>query len=239
MDSGGAGDPGAVGSDGEDAHLGTDPGDPDLRISPGGRDAAVLRRRRDSGGRSSSIPISDVGRSGLREGGPGIHLGLPGERLRRNLFPAAVGGQAVQRPGQNQRLRLLLPSVGDQAGSDRAAGRVDLRRHRVEFPAPPPADDGDAGGVRDGREPGRERNPVDRGDRASPRAAAVHGLHPASRQVVHRGPRQPVQYFAAGALLPVLRQPRGAHGQHLPGDLPSQCGVDDRALEAELRHLAR
>ena len=131
---------GAVGGDGEGAYLGADAGDPDLRVSAGRRDPEILRRRLVSGGRKTGLPVPmwDVLGTEMVDQ---EYLGLHGKRLRRDLLPAAVGRQAVQRPGQDQRLRLLLPPVGDQAGADRPAGRVDLRRHRVQLPAPPPADD--------------------------------------------------------------------------------------------------
>ena len=57
------------------------------------------------------------------------------------------GGRIFSAARQDQRLRLLLPPARDQAGADRHARRLDLRRRRVEHPAPPPGVDLHAGGL--------------------------------------------------------------------------------------------
>ena len=63
----------------------------------------------------------------------------PRERVRPADDPARDRRPDPRRPGQDERLRLLLPPARHQAGARRAARSVDLRRRRVQLAAAPPA----------------------------------------------------------------------------------------------------
>ena len=124
------------------------------------------------------------------------------------IDPARDGRPHLRRPRQDQRLRLLLPPARHQAGADRHARGLDLRRRRVEHPAPPPRDDLHAGRLQAGRERRRQQDRLGGRDRAAAPHEVARGHDALPRPLLPRSHREALQPHAAAALDALLRQRR-------------------------------
>ena len=130
------------------------------------QDAALLHRARLPGRAGACLPVSDAGRSARRE----VRRDVQVPDARERLAPDGASPRARRAPpqlhGQGDRIRDVLPPACHKARAHRNARRVDIRRRRMELPAPPPRDYGDAHRLARCRERGRIEDDLDRRDGA-------------------------------------------------------------------------
>ena len=220
------------------ARLGVAPARPDLPRRAGGAEPDVLRGPGVPGGERARLPLPAPRPAPRPAGGPGLPGALAGERVPEDLGPARDRRAHLHRPGQDERLRLLLSAARHQAGAHRDAGGVDLGRGRVERLPPPPRDHLHARAVGDHRERRREPHGLGGRDGMATADAVGRGAHGAPRSIVRGGGGPHDEPHAARPLDALLLEPRGPHERRLPGALPAGRGLGDLPRQDRLRPLA-
>ena len=157
---------------------------------------------------------------------------LENEYLGVMILPE-IGGRIHVGPGQDQRLRLHLPPARDQAGAGRTGRAVDLRRHRVQLAAAPPARRPSCRSTCTSRNMPDGSATVWLSDHdPMARMKGMHGvcLHPGPR--VHRAEGARLQPHAAGPDFPLVGQCRDAGPRRLPVVLPARRRLRGRSRQA-------
>ena len=211
---------------------------PTYPVGPAEPNPMFYAGREYQGAQGARLPLPAPRPAPRPAGGPRLPGALAGERVPEALGPARDRRAHLHRPGQDERLRLLLSAARDQAGPHRDAGGVDLGRGRVERLPPPPRDHLHARAVGDHRERRREPHGLGGRDRVATADAVGRGAHGAPRSIVRGGGGPHDEPHAARPLDALLLEPRGPHERELPGALPARRGLGDLPREDRLRPLA-